>query len=417
MGDILNRTVQRAVSKGYIPASEQQAVISKVEQLANKYQFSPDDYAIFSMMETDGFDPKAFNGNCGGIIQFCNGSGADLVGRSAESITQLSVMQQLDLVDKYFAGNSLPKGAELEDLYLTVLYPAARSEKNKDRDLQIPCCQATSLHTVPGNNVITKNSLRRGLLSIASQKLGISVDGKSVPPSGSSSALPGDYSSTGSFGQAIGNTLSAIKSAIFTSGNCPPPPYTQQDRIIYTGCQSKIQSAQQAGSMGTGYPAPSVGGVGNSETGLSNKPYGGQLKPGGFIKPANAPINSPFGWRWGRMHKGVDIAAPKGTPIYAAADGTVKYTITGCYLENTGTRSGDECGGGGYGNQIGIDHAGGFFTLYAHLHQILVKQGQEVKQGQQIGEMGSTGSSTGYHTHFELRKGEGGEALNPEDYF
>lgn len=253
---------------------------------------------------------------------------------------------------------------------------------------------------------------------IYGDRLFAELSGQPIPPA-NPTALPGDYGggSTGS-GIPVSNAFSAIKSAIFGQGNCPPPPYTQQDRIIYTGCQNKIQSAQQAGTAASGYPAPAVGSTGAAEAGLGSKPYGGQLKPGGFIKPANAPVNSPYGWRGGRMHRGIDIAAPKGTPIYASADGVVKYTVTGCYLENTGIRSGDECGGGGYGNQIGLDHAGGFFTLYGHLHKIMVKEGDQVKQGQQIAEMGSTGSSTGYHIHFELRKGgESGERLNPEHYF
>lgn len=418
MGEILNKTVSRAVAKGYIPASEQQAVINRINGLAAKYQFSADDFAIFSMMETDGLDPKAWNGNCAGIIQFCGGTGAATVGYSdAYSIRQLSTLKQLDLVDKYFAAQGLPKGASLEDLYLTVLYPAGRSVKDPNANLGVPGQQAASLYN--SNGVITKNSLRQGLLRNASARLGMPVDGtsSSLPPAGGS-GLPGDYSSSNSGGSSAGGSsaLAGVKSAVFAGDNCPPPPFTQQDRIIYTGCQSKISSAVNGGGMGSGATAPAIASTGTAEPGVGDKAYEGQLKPGGFILPCKGEITSKFGSRWGKLHAGWDIANSQGTPIYAAADGVVKYIINGCTQRNRGAGAGDECGGGGYGNQVGIDHAGGLFTRYTHMTTVTVKAGDRVKQGQQVGTMGSTGGSTGDHTHFEIRKGEYGTPLDPANY-
>lgn len=120
----------------------------------------------------------------------------------------------------------------------------------------------------------------------------------------------------------------------------------------------------------------------------------------GFIWPAKGALTSGYGWRWGRMHKGIDIAAPIGTPIVAAAPGVVV---------KAGWNS------GGYGNLVDIQHADGTLTRYAHNKRILVQAGQQVQQGQQISEMGSTGFSTGPHLHFEVHP-LGKKAVNPIAY-
>lgn len=120
----------------------------------------------------------------------------------------------------------------------------------------------------------------------------------------------------------------------------------------------------------------------------------------GFIWPAKGALTSGYGWRWGRMHKGIDIAAPIGTPIVAAAPGVVV---------KAGWNS------GGYGNLVDIKHADGTLTRYAHNKRILVQAGQQVQQGQQISEMGSTGFSTGPHLHFEVHA-LGKKAVNPIAY-
>ena len=117
----------------------------------------------------------------------------------------------------------------------------------------------------------------------------------------------------------------------------------------------------------------------------------------GFIWPAKGLLTSGFGWRWGRMHQGIDIAADVGTPVYAAADGVVEYS---------------DWNSGGYGNLVDVRHADGSMTRYGHLNRSLVHPGQHVRQGEQIAEMGSTGYSTGPHLHFEVHpSGQG--AVNP----
>ncbi|MGI0487524.1 peptidoglycan DD-metalloendopeptidase family protein [Pantanalinema rosaneae CENA516] len=117
----------------------------------------------------------------------------------------------------------------------------------------------------------------------------------------------------------------------------------------------------------------------------------------GYMWPTKGVLTSGYGWRWGRMHKGIDIAANVGTPIVAAASGVVTFA---------GWNS------GGYGYLVEITHPDGSLTLYAHNNRILVQQGQQVEQGQQISEMGSTGYSTGPHLHFEVHPAGKG-AVNP----
>ena len=117
----------------------------------------------------------------------------------------------------------------------------------------------------------------------------------------------------------------------------------------------------------------------------------------GYIWPARGVLTSGFGPRWGRMHQGIDIAGPVGTPVVAAAAGTVIFA---------GWNS------GGYGNLVKIWHDNGSITYYAHNSRILVRENQQVEQGQLIAEMGSTGFSTGPHVHFEIRK-RGQGPVNP----
>jgi murein DD-endopeptidase MepM/ murein hydrolase activator NlpD len=120
---------------------------------------------------------------------------------------------------------------------------------------------------------------------------------------------------------------------------------------------------------------------------------GGSAPSGSFSWPVTGTITSPFGWRSNpfggapEFHQGLDIAAPTGTTVTAAAAGTV--IMAQWY--------------GGYGNYILIDHGGGYSTGYGHLSAIYVSNGQSVSRGQAIGAVGSTGQSTGPHLHFEIR--------------
>lgn len=119
---------------------------------------------------------------------------------------------------------------------------------------------------------------------------------------------------------------------------------------------------------------------------------------GVLMMPTRGRISSRYGSRWGRMHRGLDIAAPTGTPINAADGGTVSFS--------------------GYKNSFGymveINHGNGLVTRYAHCSKLLVKRGEKVYKGQQIAKVGNTGNSTGPHLHLEVLKN--GVHQNPSNY-
>jgi murein DD-endopeptidase MepM/ murein hydrolase activator NlpD len=124
---------------------------------------------------------------------------------------------------------------------------------------------------------------------------------------------------------------------------------------------------------------------------------GGSPSAAGYIWPVSGPVTSGYGWRWGRMHEGIDISAACGVPIRAAAGGTI---IFAGWM-------------GGYGNLTIIDHGGGIATAYGH-QSAIYKGGGSVSQGETIGAVGTTGSSTGCHLHFEVRVN--GSPVDPLGY-
>ncbi len=133
---------------------------------------------------------------------------------------------------------------------------------------------------------------------------------------------------------------------------------------------------------------------------IGTKPVPKTAPTGSFINPVpSAVLTSEFGWRWGRLHSGIDLAAPVGTPIRASDGGTV--VRAGWYA--------------GYGLCVDIQHRGGIITRYGHCNDIYVSVGSGVYQGQVIAEVGNTGNSTGAHCHFEININ--GSPVNPYEYF
>ena len=128
------------------------------------------------------------------------------------------------------------------------------------------------------------------------------------------------------------------------------------------------------------------------------KPFPSGVAMGSFSNPTEGYISSGFGPRWGRYHSGLDIAASFDTPIYASDGGKVIYS---------GAM-------GGYGNLVQIDHKNGYITYYGHCSKLHVKTGDEVKKGEHIADVGSTGNSTGPHLHFEIRLDN--VCRNPQEY-
>ena len=176
---VLSQTLDRAVARGFIPKVEKQDVYNKVLQVANKHNFSPDDFARLTLMESDGMNPQASNTRCHGIIQFCDGPdrGAAEVGfgKAPKSILGLSVYQQLHLVDTYFDKVGLKKEGPvpLDELYLAVLQPAARGEKRPEEPLGIPGKQAKYLYEGRDPQApMTRSSIAQGLMQNAVDRLG-----------------------------------------------------------------------------------------------------------------------------------------------------------------------------------------------------------------------------------------------------
>ena len=156
------------------------------------------------------------------------------------------------------------------------------------------------------------------------------------------------------------------------------------------GRSRMLLGLKPVGSGGLSWPdSPDFGlGVGNGGVPFADT---------GWIWPTQGVFSSGYGWRWGRMHKGIDIANNVGTPILAARAGEV---ISAGWND------------GGYGYLVELRHADGSLSRYAHNSRILVRPGDQVNQGSVISLMGSTGRSTGPHLHFEiLPPGRG--AMNP----
>ena len=179
---LLDKTLQRAADKGFVPADQVPAAKDRILAMANRYGFDPDDFARLTLMESGGMNPMASNGRCHGIIQFCEGAqrGAAAVGMAQQprAILGMGLLQQLELVDRYFQHNGLDQRANrssklsLDDLYLTVLHPAAKSEPRKDVPLNIPGPQAAWLHVGQDPRApITRASLIAGLRDHADSAL------------------------------------------------------------------------------------------------------------------------------------------------------------------------------------------------------------------------------------------------------
>ena len=175
---VLEKTLERAVAKGFIPAQDKQKVFDKILNMSRTYQFTPDDFARMTLMESDGMNPKASNNRCHGIIQFCDGPDRGAAsagyGSNPKDILGKSVLEQLDMVAKYFDDTGLRSGGptSLDDLYLTVLTPAARREKALNANLNIAGTQAQHLYVNRDTSApITRHSILQGLYQNAMERL------------------------------------------------------------------------------------------------------------------------------------------------------------------------------------------------------------------------------------------------------
>ena len=210
----------------------------------------------------------------------------------------------------------------------------------------------------------------------------------SAPPPVSSVAKIQHGDSLASFLKRHGVTQEQLKS--FNPG--------VELNALTVGRELQIAKAASGQSVLAVRPLASGGAAWPQQSSFPNADQPESLKPliVGYQWPTKGVFTSGYGWRWGRMHKGIDIANNTGTPIVAARDGIVAFSGWS----------------GAYGYLVEIAHSDGESTRYAHNSRLLVKKGQVVPRGSRISLMGSTGRSTGPHLHFEIRRA-GGAALNP----
>ncbi len=179
----------------------------------------------------------------------------------------------------------------------------------------------------------------------------------------------------------------------------------EDEVAAYKDDQAAIEAAiKKAEQQQQQQQRPSSGGsTGNHGTASGTISSSGWMWP---VPTSSAYISSVYGWRNDpisgerKFHSGIDIAAPKNSKIVAPKDGTVVYT------KHQST---------GYGIHLLVNHNNGYYTLYGHCNSLAVSAGQSVKQGQVIAYVGTTGYSTGYHLHFEVRDSNGNK-LNPSNF-
>lgn len=172
------------------------------------------------------------------------------------------------------------------------------------------------------------------------------------------------------------------------------PEITTQENAVSSLYKEKVKVAAKTSSSTVKYSSAGSGKVSTSRE-LNNSKVSLGIS---LIKPVSGVLTSRYGYRWGRTHTGIDIGVPTGTPVKAAASGTITFA---------GWK-------GSLGNLVVISHGNGVQTYYGHNSKITVTAGQSVSQGDVIAKAGSTGRSTGSHVHFEIRVN--GSSYNPLSY-
>ena len=169
------------------------------------------------------------------------------------------------------------------------------------------------------------------------------------------------------------------------------PELTTKSKAVSSLYKKKVVVATTTTTRANSPGASSV----NTSRAVSNKKVNLGMS---LAKPVSGVLTSRYGYRWGRTHTGIDIGAPTGTSIKAAAAGTVSFS---------GWK-------GTLGYLVVLNHGNGIQTYYAHCSKLLVSSGQKVSKGQLIAKVGSTGRSTGPQLHFEIRVN--GSSINPQSY-
>lgn len=193
--------------------------------------------------------------------------------------------------------------------------------------------------------------------------------------------------------------------------------YINASKTDYVGARRIVNGQDKAGAIATDARRYQKA-LSGCSSGAGGGTEGSGKCTGKFIQPTKGTFTSGYGWRWGRMHNGIDVANSVGTPMVAIDGGTIEKIYNGC--PTIGYR-GSGCGTpgfGGYGNIVLLRLCNGWKVLYAHGQKgsIRFKPGQKVDKGQVLVNMGSSGSSTGPHIHFEIRTNNGTTPENPLKY-
>ena len=210
----------------------------------------------------------------------------------------------------------------------------------------------------------------------------------------------------------VGLGLAGASTVAFDRDDAPAPTAVSLDAASRAEDAARADcSARESATPATPSASPTTAGPTASPSATPTKKATPQPKPtvrkttkpkpSWVIPMAGAEITSCYGQRWGTLHAGIDFAMPAGTPIRAAAAGTV-------------VKAGDA--GDGYGNSVFIDHGNGYLTHYAHQSSLKVGVGDKVSAGEVIGYEGSTGDSTGPHLHFEVHQGQMWNQIDPAPF-
>lgn len=414
---VLIQTLDRAISNNWIPAGDKQAIENRIKEMADKYGFDPDDFATFTHIESYGMNPRADkipgkNNSCVGIIQFCsdtNNIGTKTIGGrkvGIRSILELSVLQQLELVDQYFE-EVIPKAnrnrIDLGNLYLYVLYPGIGARYNSYSDNEnlrrFVGQQASTFYNADGT--ITKASILKGVKKQAEINLNTTITAsQNFGAGGGANGAASGLSSGG--GGATGISLGTC-SEIF------PVEFSLKEALTYVGCFSRQILNPMGSSSNLGYPANGMQVNGGSTFTIADFNPTVPICEGCLIYPMKVKmsITSPFCKRRvknGRTyyHSGTDYDGVLGDEVIAAADGTVVTPLVS---------------GGYHPGLVDIVHEqlGNLLSRSAHIIPS-VQPGTKVKQGDVIGKLGPYNNGA-EHLHFELRKdkGAGGSARSVEE--
>lgn len=219
----------------------------------------------------------------------------------------------------------------------------------------------------------------------------LELKAKHVETSGEAPGKAGEETSA----QTPATSAQAVK----TASPMLKAPGPSPEHVAFNSLIHKISGADAKSTHATGHGAPALLSPFEAPPEAASS-YVSLSRRGDFIWPVRGQVISSYGPKAGGLYNdGINIAAPRGTPVKAAANGTVVYV--GDKLQS-------------YGNLVLIRHTGGMITAYAHLNSVSVRQGMQVTRGQTIGAVGSTGTVANAQLHFEVRRGK--ETIDPKSY-